>query len=149
MSDKAFGCCVLLPCSSERSWAVPQRCLGEIVTVPSTQEQPPALISWRGQDVPVIDFGSKDVQPWRDHRSGAGLIAVILGRRDEACQYFGVAVRGGALGVSKLLDDDIEDLPLAELDYSISAFRMNDNIYQVPDLLALQRAIGAGHAVIQ
>lgn len=149
MSDKPVGCCVLLPCSSERWWAVPQRCLGEIVTVPSTEEWPPAEISWRGQTVPVVDFGSKDTQPWRDHRGGAGLVAIILGRRDEACRYFGVAVRGGVLGVSSLCDDEIEDLPHSELDFSTAAFRMNDNIYQVPDLLALQRAIGDGRAVIQ
>lgn len=149
MSNNASGCCVLLPCSSERSWAVPQRCLGEIVTVPSTDEQPPTEISWRGQVVPVIDFGSKDTLPWRDHRGGAGLVAVVLGQRNEACQYFGVAVRGGDLGVSELPEEEIEDLPGAELDFSTAAFRMNDNVYQVPDLLALQRAIGAGDAIIQ
>lgn len=149
MSDKAPGCCVLLPCSSERSWVVPQRCLGEIVTVPSSDEQPPAEISWRGQLVPVVDFGSTDTVPWRDHRGGAGLIAVMLGQRDEACQYFGVAVRGGALGVSDLSEDDIEDLPGPESDFITAAFRMNGDIYEVPDLLSLQRAIGAGDAVIQ
>jgi chemotaxis signal transduction protein len=149
MSDNAFGCYVLLPCSSERSWVVPQRCLGEIVTVPSSEEQPPAEISWRGQLVPVIDFGSGDTLPWRDHRGGAGLVAVVLGRRDEACKYFGVAVRGGALGVSELPEDDIEDLPTTESDFITAAFRMDGNIYQVPDLLALQRAISAGDLVIQ
>ena len=149
MSDNALGCCVLLPCSSERSWAVPQRCLGEIVTVPSSKEQPPAEISWRGQVVPVIDFGSTDTLPWRDHRGGAGLIAVMLGQRDEACQYFGVAVRGGALGISELPEDDIEDLPDTESDFTTAAFRMNGNIYQVPDLLALQRAIATGDVGIQ
>jgi len=149
MSDNALGCCVLLPCSSQSSWVVPQRCLGEIVTVPSSDEQPPAEISWRGQFVPVVDFGSKDTVPWRDHRGGAGLIAIMLGQRDEACQYFGVAVRGGALGVSDLPEDDIEDLPDPELDFIKAAFRMNGDIYQVPDLLSLQRAIGAGNAVIQ
>lgn len=149
MSDNAFRCCVLLPCSSERSWVVPQRCLGEIVTVPSSDEQPPTEIDWRGQVVPVIDFGGNDTLPWRDHRGGAGLIAVMLGQRDEQCQYFGVAVRGGALGVSDLPENDIEDLPDTGLDFTTAAFRMNGNVYHVPDLLALQRAIGAGDAVIR
>jgi len=149
MSDNTFGCCVLLPCSSERFWVVPQRCLGEIVTVSCREEQPPAEIEWRGRVVPVIDFGRGDTLPWRDHRGGAGLIAIVLGQRDEACQYFGVAVRGGALGVSDLPEGDIEDLPDVELDFTTAAFRMNGNIYQVPDLLALQRAIGVGNTVIQ
>jgi chemotaxis signal transduction protein len=149
MSDNAFGCYVLLPCSSERSWVVPQRCLGEIVTVASSEEQPPAEISWRGQLVPVIDLGSGDTLPWRDHRGGTGLVAVVLGQRDETCKYFGVAVRGGALGVSDLPEDDIEDLPDSESDFVTAAFRMDGKEYQVPDLLALQRAISAGDAVIQ
>lgn len=148
MSDETLSNCVLLPCSSTRSWAVPQRCLGEIVTVPATEDVPPAEINWRGEVVPVIDFGSGDPAPWRDQRSGAGLVAVILGQRDEACRYFGVAVRGGALGVSKLSEEEIEDLPDGEFDYSRAAFRMHDIVYQVPDLLALQRAISAGGAVI-
>lgn len=149
MNDDAFDHCVLLPCSSERSWVVPQRCLGEIVTVASCEEQPPAEIIWRGQSVPVIDFGIKDTKPWRDQRGGTGLIAVLLGQRGESCDYFGVAVRGGSLGVSPLAEDDIEDLPDAVLDFTTAAFRMNGNIYQVPDLLALQRAIGAGDMVVQ
>lgn len=146
MSEMLSGCCVLLPCSSERAWVVPQRCLGEIVTVPTNDDQPPVEICWRGVMVPVVDFGREDAVPWR---GGAGLVAVILGQRDEACQYFGVAVRGGSLAVSKLVDEAIEDLPEALLDYATAAFRMNGNIYQVPDLLALQRAIGAGEAVVQ
>ena len=149
MSEMTFGSCVVVPCSSEQSWVVPQRCLGEIVTISASAEQPPLEISWRGEVVPVVDFGSKDSQPWRDRRGGAGLVAVILGQRGEACEYFGVAVRGAGLGVSQLTEDDMEDLPETVLDYATAAFRMNGDIYQVPDLLSLQRAIGAGDAVIQ
>ncbi len=147
MSEKTGVCCVLLPCSSGRSWAVPQRCLGEIVTLSTTQDEPPAQIEWRGEAVPVIDFGAGDNVPWRDQRGGSGLVAIILGQRGEACPYFGVAVRGGGLGVSHLVDSEIEDMPEAALDYATAAFRMNGNLYQVPDLLALQRAIGTGDVV--
>jgi hypothetical protein len=97
----------------------------------------------------VVDFGQLDPLPWREPRGGTGLVAVVLGQRDESCRYFGVAVRGGSLGVSKLVDEEIEDLPEAVLDYSSAAFRMHGTIYQVPDLLALQRAIGSGISVVQ
>jgi chemotaxis signal transduction protein len=149
MSVNSPGFYVLLPCSAERSWAIPQRCLGEIVTVPATGELPPDEISWRGESVPVFDFGRQGEVPWRDQRGDTGLVAVVLGQRDEACRYFGVAVRGGSLGVSSLLEEEIEDLPEALLDYASAAFRMNGNVYQVPDLLALQRAIGSGERAVQ
>ena len=149
MSEELSGYCVLLPCSSDRCWVVPQCCLGEIVTVPTDDNQPPARVSWRGEMVPVVDFGPQDSLPWRDHRAGAGLVAVILGQQDKGCRYFGVAVRGPTLGVSRLAEEEIEDLPEAVQDYSSAAFRMNGTVYQVPDLLALQLAIGAGNLQIQ
>ena len=149
MSASSSGYCVLLPCSAGRSWAVPQRCLGEIVTVPAAGDRPPEVISWRGENIPVVDFGPQDSAPWRDQRGDTGLVAIVLGQRDHACSYFGVAIRGDALGVSSLADADIEDVPEALLDYSMAAFRMNGGVYQVPDLLALQVALGAGARVVQ
>jgi hypothetical protein len=35
-------------------------------------------------------------------------------------------------------------VPDEVLDYATAAFRMSGRVYQVPDILALQRAIGAG-----
>jgi len=149
MSATDPGYCVLLPCSSRQSWVVPQRCLGEIVTVPASGDLPPEQIIWRGETVQVVDFGPQDEAPWRDRRGNTGRVAVVLGQRDEACSYFGVALRGQNLGVSKLVDEEIEDLPEAVLEYATAAFRMNGSVYQVPDLLALQRAIGSGTRVGQ
>lgn len=147
MAAQNPGYCVLLPCSSQRSWVVPQSCLGEIVTVTASGEHPPEFIHWRGEEVPVVDFGRQDTLPWRDPRGSTGLVAVLLGQRDEGCRYFGVAVRGGLLSVSTLDDNEIEDLPDAVQDYATAAFRMKGHVYQVPDLLALQRAIGSGQAI--
>lgn len=147
MSTGSGSFCVLIPCSSGVSWAIPQRCLGEIVTVAAADDLPPQDISWRGESIPVVDFGRDDALPWRDQRSDTGLVAIVLGQRDEACSYFGVAVRGGNLGVSSLADEEIEDIPEPLPDYAAAAFRMNGNVYQVPDLLALQRAIGAGASI--
>ena len=147
MTETVSGCCVLLPCAPEFSWVVPQSCLGEIVTVPCGQDQPPAVINWRGESVPVIDLGGSDAAPWRDQRGGAGLVAVLLGRADEACRYFGLAVRGVDLGVSELAQEQIEDLDEPLSDFAIAAFRMNEHTYQVPDLLALQRTLASREAV--
>ena len=149
MTATCSGYCVLLPCSSQRLWVVPQRCLGEIVTVAAYTDQPPEEISWRGEIVPVADFGRQDSLPWRDQRGGTGLVAVMLGQRDEACSYFGVAVRGPNLGVSRLVDEEVEDIPGAPPDYASATFRMHGHVYQVPDLLALQRAIGSGEHILQ
>lgn len=144
MSESGSACCVILPCSSELLWVVPQRCLGEIVTVPTEVELPPDIIEWRGELVPVVDFGVQDSAPWRDPRGGTGLVVVILGQRDESCRFFAVAVRGSNLAVCKLAEEEIEDLPGLHSNYAAAAFRMNGNVYQVPDLLALQRALGSG-----
>lgn len=149
MTETATGCCVLLPCAPEFSWAVPQACLGEIVTVASTEDLPPTVITWRGETVPVMDIGGREAGPWRDQRGGAGLVAVLLGQRGEACQYFGLAVRGANLGVSKLGQEQIEDLEEPLSDYATAAFRMNEHTYQIPDLLALQRALASREAVAQ
>lgn len=149
MSKETTGQCVLLPCSAERAWVVPQRCLGEIVTISSAGELPPQEIHWRGEIVPVVDFGRQGVVPWRDPRGGSGLVAVVLGRRDEVCRYFGVAVRGPDLGVCTLVDEEIEDIPDPAPDYATAVFRMHGNTYQVPDLLALQRALGSGERFVQ
>jgi chemotaxis signal transduction protein len=146
MTEKVTGCCVLLPGTPEFSWVVPQACLAEIVTVPSADEMPPAAISWRGETVPVMDIGGHDAGQWRDQRGGAGLVAVLLGQRDEACWYFGLAVRGVDLGVSNLSQEQIEDLDEPLSDYSAAAFRMNEHTYQIPDLLALQRALASREA---
>jgi hypothetical protein len=144
MSELSSAWCVLLPCSDDQVWAVPRGCLGEIVTVPADEGPPPQEINWRGEVVPVIDFGGEDEPGWRDPRGGTGLIAVFLGLAGEACPYWGVAVRGEGLGVSSMLESDIEDLPDAVLEHTIAAFRMQDTVYQVPDLPALQRELAAG-----
>lgn len=144
MSTEVLHTCILLPCSATRLWAVPQTCLGEIVTVAAADDGPPPLISWRGESIPVVDFGADGDPAWRDPRTGSGLIAVMLGFADEPCHYWGVALRGSGLGVAQLGAVELEDLPDAVQDHASAAFRLHDTVYQVPDLLAIQRTIGEG-----
>ena len=72
------------------------------------------------------------------------MIAVLLGREGESCRFWGIALRGNGLRVASLDEEELEDLPEAAQDYASAAFRLQENVYQVPDLLAIQRAIGAG-----
>lgn len=142
MIDESSRWCVLLPCSPSQAWAVPQKCLAEIVTVQADSEHPPQEISWRGEPVPVLDFSDTADLGWRDSRSGAGLVAVLLGLEGAGCRYWGVAVRGEGLGISEVNEDEMEDLPDSVLEHASAAFRMRGKVYQVPDLDALQDSIG-------
>ena len=143
VNDMTARWCVFLPCSRTQSWAVPQNCLAEVVTVPAQSDQPPAEIEWRGETIPVLEFGRDDGLPWRDRRGGTGLIAVVLGLQGEGCRYWGVAVRGEGLGVRAVGEEEIEDMPDAVLEHAIAAFRLRGVVYQVPDLPALQQSLTA------
>ena len=94
MTDDTTHWCVLMPCSKTESWAVPQNSIAEIVTLQATTEQPPEELEWRGQTIPVLDFGFDEDCSWREQLGGTGLIAIFLGLKGEGCDYWGVAVRG-------------------------------------------------------
>tara|TARA_R110002110_G_scaffold362241_1_gene572025 strand:- start:91157 stop:91612 length:456 start_codon:yes stop_codon:yes gene_type:complete len=143
MSDEQARWCVLLPCSAEESWAVPQNCLAEIVTLQVESDEPPSRVRWRGEPVPVLDFGADGDIPWWEERRGTGLIAIFRGLKGEGCDFWGVAIRGGGLGVENIAGHTIEDAPDAAAAYSTSAFRLQQKTYQVPDLAALQKDIAA------
>lgn len=136
--------CVLLPCSQGETWAVPQNCLAEIVTLSSDSEEPPTQLNWRGQDVPVVNLDAKHESPWRDARAGTGLVAVMLGLKGGAWEYCAVALRGEGLGMKDLADEVVEDAPEQMLENSLSAFRMGGEIYQVPKLQELHARSNVG-----
>lgn len=144
MSDEKLTSCVLIPCSQSESWAVPQICMAEIFTLPSATDTPPESVEWRGRTVPVIDMGKEDGS-WQDQR-GVGLVAIFLGLKGEGCDYWGVAVRGDGLGIEKLSPEQVEDAPDDVLPHATAAFRLNDVLYQVPDLDSFQKKISAEHS---
>ena len=137
MSDKSSSWCVLLPCSKNEKWAIPQNSLAEIVTLPAENDEPPAHFTWRGQEVPVLDFDEERDSPWRDARAGTGLVAVMLGLQGGAWEYCGVALRGEGLGMKDLANESIEDASELAMGSSTSAFRMGGELYQVPNLQEL------------
>ena len=135
--------CILLPCSQQERWAVPQNALAEIVTVHSEQDRPPEAVMWRGESVPVVDFGSDDECHWCEGIGGTGLVAVFLGLDDKRCKYWGVALRGEGLAVKRVASSGIVDLPEETAAHASAAFKLDDKTYQVPDLAALQQQIAA------
>jgi hypothetical protein len=132
---------VLLPCSGSETWAVPQGCLGEIVTVPATGRRPPAQISWRGREIPVLDCGSGGGGGWCDARGEAGLVAVLLALQDVPGTCWGVALGSEGPGLVELGEADIEPLPEAVAEHAVTAFRVEGAVCQVPDLAAWQAAL--------
>ena len=143
MSDETLRSCVLIPCSSTESWAVPQVCLAEIFTLQTSSRQPPENVEWRGRTVPVLDMGKDDDAAWQE-RSGAGLVAIFLGLEGEGCDYWGVAVRGDGLAVEKVSPEEVSDAPEEVMPHATAAFRLNEVLYQVPDLDGFQRKLAAG-----
>lgn len=142
MSDEALTSCVLIPTSQSESWAVPQICLAEIFTLPSATDTPPEEVEWRGRTVPVLDMGKEDGVSWQEHR-GVGLVAIFLGLKGEGCDYWGVAVRGDGLAIEKISAGEVEDASDDILPHATAAFRLNDVLYQVPDLESFQKKISA------
>ncbi len=138
MSEKKQRMCVLLPCASNRRWAVPQNCLAEIMTLAAKDETVPTEVQWRGETIPVMDFGAQGKLPFRDVQNGTGLVAIILGVRGAGCEYWGLALRGSGLTVRHIDESECQDKPDAIQEYSLAAFELDGQTYQVPDLPALQ-----------
>ncbi len=147
MSDNTKRWCVLIPCSKTQTWAVPQNCLGEIVTLHTDTVLPPDEIAWRGRTVPVLDFGSDDGSLWCEPRRGAGLVAVFLGLKGEGCEYWGVAIRGQGLRVVSLSPEEVEDMPEQVQQHATAAFNFNGVLCQVPDLDSFQKKIAVSQQV--
>ncbi len=132
---------VLLTCSATEAWAVPQACLGEIVTVPGEQARPPEQIEWRGRDIPVLDRGAAVDGRWRDARGENGLVAVMLTLPDHPGESWGVALRSEGLAITTISPEEAEDEPEALGENARAAFRYRNVVYQVPDLRLWQEVI--------
>ncbi len=141
MEENATQHCVLLPCSETERWAIPHNCLAEIVTYSGDEDRPPREIDWRGKVIPILDLQDANDQVWRNR-----LIAVVLGLEGEGLEYWGVALRGDGLTAVNLAESTVEDLDTVTGEHSSAAFRLGEQEYQVPDLLALQKHMTASHA---
>ncbi len=147
MSDITKRWCVLIPCSRTETWAVPQNCLGEIVTLYTDTVLPPDEVNWRGCTVPVLDLGSDDGSLWREPSRGAGLVAIFLGLKGEGCEYWGLAVRGEGLRVVSLSPAEMEEVPQHVQRHATAAFNFKGVLCQVPDLDSFQKKIAISQHV--
>mgnify|MGYP001819932595 CR=1 FL=1 len=148
MSEESATRCVLIPCSGQERWAVPQNCLAEIVTINADSDTPPAEVCWRNVTVPVLDFGSDGEVPWCEERGGTGLIAIFLGLAGEDCEYWGVALRGNGLAVASLSAGEVVDAPTRKCGHASAAFEYQGALYQVPDLDGLQKRLASSPAPV-
>ncbi len=147
MTENSKRWCVLVPCSKTETWAVPQNCLAEIVTLQTDTPLPPSEVKWRDQMVPVLDLGDGDGSVWREPRRGTGLLAIFLGLKGEGCEYWALAVRGEGLRVVSLSSDAVEDVPEHIQQHATAAFRFHGVVCQVPDLDSFQRKVTASQHV--
>tara|TARA_R110002049_G_scaffold85550_28_gene217547 strand:+ start:609 stop:1055 length:447 start_codon:yes stop_codon:yes gene_type:complete len=147
MQDNGKLWCALIPCSDTETWAVPQNCLAEIVTLHTDAEQPPAQLSWRGRSVPVLDMGAEDGSQWLQPSRDAGLVAVFLGLKGEGCEYWGVAIRGQGLKVAPLVPEEMEEVAEGVQEYASAAFMFNGVLCQVPDLDSFQKKVAVKQMV--
>lgn len=145
MTEDILRWCVLIPCSAHETWAVPQICLAEILTVHTDEETPPTEVEWRGRTLPVLDLGADDGSSWQGTRKGSALIAIFLGLEGEGFEYWGVAVRGETLSVEKVPHEDVKDAPEEAVAHATAAFHLKGALYQVPDLDALQKKLALEH----
>lgn len=137
MNKTASTQCVVLPCTERDLWAVPDNCLAEIVTRPADASAPPRQITWRGEQVPVLDLQAGDDAHWGAAHGGTGLIAVLLGPGATGIAYWGVVLRSAGLRV-QAVTEAVEDAADDAADYALTAFRQDGVLYQVPDLATLE-----------
>lgn len=142
MTENTKRWCVLIPCSNTETWAVPQNCLGEIMTVYTDSSSPPQEVDWRDRKVPVLDLGGDDESLWRESSRGAGLVAIFLGLKGEGCEYWGVAIRGRGLRVVGISPEEVEEAPECKQPHASAAFRFHGVLCQVPDLDSFQKEAG-------
>lgn len=147
MTDDTKLWCALIPCSQTDTWAVPQNCLAEIVTLHTDTLRPPTEIVWRERTVPVLDLGSDDGSEWQQPHRDAGLVAIFLGLKGDDCEYWGLAIRGDGLQVAPLVAAEVEDVPERAREYATAAFMLNGRLCQVPDLDRFQQKIAVSSMV--
>jgi len=143
MTEQTPCWCVLIPCSENLNWALPQNCLGEIVSAPDYQDTPPKVMLWRGCEIPVIDLGDETDPRLGDRlqEGDNGLVAVVLGLQDDPFPYWGLQIHGTQLAVKDLSAEPLEDIHQDTADLCSTAFQLAGDAYQVPDLAKVQNLL--------
>jgi len=126
--------CVLLPCSSGETWAVP---LNSVAQVLARGEVRSERLRWRDRELPVY-------APAAAEQSG-GIYAVMLGLDDLAGDFWAISLRNQALVYLPLTEADTTELAKdgsVSVD-ALAVFAVAGASCVVPDLGALQLSLHA------
>ena len=124
--------CVLLPCSSGETWAVPLNSVAEVLAKGDVHSQ---RLRWRGRELPLYP-------PVTAEQTG-GIYAVMLGLDDLAGDYWAISLRNQPLAYLPLTEADTTE-PVEDGSACIDAlavFALAGKTCLVPDLGALQRSL--------
>lgn len=126
--------CVLLPCSSGETWAVPLNSVAEVLV---SAEMLSGRLRWRGRELPV--FAPLPAE------QNSGIFAVMLGLGELAGDCWAVSLRNHSLAYCLLTEAELAgpaECDLATAD-AVAAFTLAGNVCVVPDLGALQVRLAA------
>ena len=126
--------CVLLPCSSGETWAVPLNSVAEVVARGEVRSE---RLRWRGRELPVYPPAAAE--------QDGGIYAVMLGLDDLAGDYWAISLRNHALAYLPLTEVDTAELAgggSVNAD-ALGVFSVAGASCVVPDLAALQRSLHA------
>ena len=133
--------CIFLPCGKGETWAVSHNAVAEIVAVDAVGVEPPEQLMWRGNNLAVFDPGLGTGTPWREAPGSTGHVAVLLGLEGAALEYWGVALRGEGLTIKDLRREVIEEAQDRAKEHAVTAFRLHDQLVQIPDFAMMQHQL--------
>lgn len=130
--------CILLPCRSGQTWAVPPNCLAEIAALPLVAATGRAR--WRGLEIPLLPASSPIFAgSWPDTCP----CAIFMGLGNQAASYWALPLADSGIRAVALVQTEMEEATEQLQPGCLAAFRWAGCLCQVPDLPALQaRATG-------
>lgn len=127
--------CVLLPCSSGETLAVPLNSFAEVVT---GGEVLSGRLHWRGHELPVY--------PPSAAQQDNAIHAVMLGLGELAGDYWAISLQNRSLQYRLLTESDLVEPTASDTVTAdaLAVFALAGTTCVVPDLGALQTSLAAG-----
>jgi hypothetical protein len=131
-ASTALQACVLLTCSANEVWAVPEAVLA---TIFHCAELPPRL-QWSGQSLPLLDRAEAEPPGFSGPAAGE-LVAVFHGGPIASLPFWGLRLRRPGAQWVLLSSDELAERADVALPDAITAFEYQGRLCQVPDLVTL------------
>lgn len=132
----AAEACVLLTCSADEAWAVPETVLATIFHCTDLSSVP----QWAGQGLPLLDRAKAEPPGFSGPAAGE-LVAVFRGGPDGTLPFWGLRLRRPGAHWVVIAADEVTERPDAALPDAIAAFEYRGRLCQVPDLAALEASL--------